>query len=48
VGNAAVDKDTSMLEVCREIVSLKQEYRDGNVRLVVDTPEELFMKFLAY
>jgi len=48
VGNATVDKYTSMLEVCREIVSLKQEYRDGNGRLVVDTPEELFMKFLAY
>ena len=37
-----------MLEVCREVVSLKLEYRDGNGRLVVDTPEELFMKFLAY
>jgi len=48
VVNATVDKNTSMLEVCREIASLKQEYRDGNGRLVVDTPEELFMKFLAY
>jgi len=48
VGNATVDKDTSILEVCREIASLNQEYRDGNGRLVVDTPEELFMKFLAY
>jgi len=48
VGNAMVDKDTSMLEVCREMSSLKQEYRNGNGRLVVDTPEELFMKFLAY
>jgi len=48
VGNKTVDKDTCMLEVCREIASLKQEYRDGNGRLVIDTPEELFMKFLAY
>jgi len=48
VVNATVDKNTSMLEVCREIASLKQEYRDGNGRLVVDKPEELFMKFLVY
>ena len=48
MGNATVDKDTSMLEMCREIASLKQEHRDGNGRLAVDTSEELFMKFLAY
>jgi len=48
VDNATVDTDTSMLEVCRDIALLKQEYRDGNGRLVVDKLEELFMKFLAY
>jgi len=47
VGNTKVDENTSMIEVCREISGLSQEWRDSNGKMIVDTPEELFSKFLA-
>ena len=47
VGTTIVDRTTSMMEVCREISELRQEYKDSNGRMVADTPEELFMKVLA-
>ena len=36
------------MEVCREIAALKQEYKDGHGRLVMEIPEALFVKVLAY
>jgi len=47
VGNAKVDENTSMMKVCREISVLSQEWRDSHGKMIVDTPEELFFKFLA-
>ena len=48
VGNNTVDKNTNMIEVCREISKLKQEYRDIHGRVISLTPEEVFLQFLAY
>jgi len=48
VGNAAVDKNTKMMEICCEIAGLRQEYRDNHGRTIMESPEELFIKFLAY
>ena len=36
-----------MMEICKEISELRMEWRDTNGRMVVDTPEGLFTKFLA-
>jgi len=47
VGTAKVDKHTSIMEVYREISSLCQEYRDNHGKMITNTPEELFTKFLA-
>jgi len=47
VGNAKVDENTSTIEVCREISGLSQKWRDSHGRMIVDTPEELFSKFMA-
>ena len=47
VWNAKVDKTTSMMELCQEISSLRQEYRDNHAKMITNTPEKLFTKFLA-
>ena len=36
-----------MMKVCREMSALHQEWRDNHEKLIMDTPEELFFKFLA-
>ena len=46
VGNSKIDKNTSTQEIYREILDLRQEWKDKHVKLIVDDPEELFSKFL--
>jgi len=47
VGSMSVNTRTIMIEVCGEILKLRLEWKDTNGQVVVDTPEELFTKFLA-
>ena len=42
-----MDKNTSVQKVCREISDLRQEWKDKHGKLIVDDPEELFIKFLS-
>ena len=46
VGHDSVDNSLSTQDVCRQISSLKQDYKDNHGRLLHDTPDNLFNKFL--
>ena len=46
VGNALVDTALNAQEICRRLSELRQEYRDNGGRTKVDSPDELFNKYL--
>jgi len=48
IGDDIVDAALNAQEVCRRIGDLKQEYRDNGPRNKVDSPDELFNKFLQF
>jgi len=46
VGNTLVDTALNAQEICRRLSEVKQEYRDNGGRTKVDSPDELFNKYL--
>jgi len=45
VGNAKLSKNTSMMEVCQEMSSLCQEYRDNHGEMITNTPRSYLLSF---
>ena len=47
ISSSNIDKNTNAQEVCREILDLRQKWKDKHGKLIVDDPEELFIKFVS-
>jgi len=46
VGDDLVDNALNAQEVCRKIGEIKQEWKDGSGRMKMETPDEIFNKYL--
>ena len=46
VGITSADQNLSSIKLGRTLSRFNQEYKEGN-RMVLDTPDELFDKFMA-
>lgn len=48
VGGEEISKETYVREVCNILAQLKQQWKDPKGRMILDTPEELFQKFIRF
>ncbi len=48
VGEENVSRESFVREVCNNITKLKQTWKDENGKETIDTPEDLFLKFLRF